>query len=272
MTYSYPLIIFPEELWTTSRNKIASSSKEIGFYLIGTRWRDRYLIYDLVEFNYKIQSTTFLEGNALSKILLINSILPVLSLIGTLHSHPFISESKGLFPSAIDIENLRNQHKDLLVLSSKNGAIRSFYFENHTLVELKTLIRPLKEEELPKIIWINGLRVIIPSGMSKWELNMYVIPKFADFLYNVYFNQSKLEIKTKDSYNLKIKPYIYLVRENSPFQIPYILFFEKSTSIKDLLNKITLIFSSARPKVKYKESYIDADTLVVNFSGEVLFL
>lgn len=240
-------VIFPTFLWNLIKRIITSDDLERAFYIIGSSWRDKLIVYDLVEFRYRERSKTHILGDLHQKALLIQSLPPGLKLLGIIHSHPFNHDEPSF--SEIDMRNFSEFGDGLFIVVSGSMNHYSLLMSGGERKECHLIIRDLNNDERPKILLVNGRwKLVIPAGSSKWEIERYGL----NYLSEVATREIVLGRLTihDNNLNLVLPSYFDVVKSWNLFRIPYRLYICKDT--EDVLKEIKLM-------IRYIFNYINCD-------------
>lgn len=242
--------IFPSFLWRLVGRIISDDQLERAFYIIGLAWRGILIIYDLVEFKYIERNKTHVIGDPHQKALLIQAIPPGLKLLGILHSHPF-DKGKPDF-STIDLRDFSNFGNGLFIVLSGSLEYNAVFMSGRESKECHITIRELRDHEKPRILIVNNRwKLIVPMGLSKWELEKYAPIHLSEAISReVILGRIKV---SETSADLALPDYFDVIKSWNPFKIPYRLYLQEST--EDVLNEIKLI-------IRYIFNYKDCELIL----------
>jgi len=250
--------IFPPFLWSAIEGIVKSDKLERAFYIIGFSWRGKLIIYDLVEFKYKERSQTHVLGDPHQKALLIQSLPPGLKLLGILHSHPF-DKGKPSF-SSIDMRDFSEFGEGLFIVVSGSMDHYSLFMSSEGSEECRLIVRDLEDVERPQTLIINGRwKLIVPAGLSKWELEKYALI----YLSEIVTRETVLgKLIIHGGYaDLVLPDYCDVVKSWNLFRIPYRLYIHGDT--KDVLKEVKLI-------IRYIFNYSDCELTLLKEKREAI--
>ncbi len=231
-------VIFPSFLWDSLRDIIRESDHEKAFFIIGTVWQDKIIIYDLIEFRYHHHNSTSVIGDPYQKVLLVQAIPPGLRILGIMHSHPFEIDQPEF--SSIDLNDFEEFGEGLFIVVSREMKYKAVITFNGRLEECELVIRDLTGDEEPRIISVNERwKLVIPNGSSRWEIENYS----GIYLSTIIANEAslgKLVIRGNVA-ELKLPEYYDLIKSWSKYKIPYRIYLANEN--KDVLNAVKLIIS-----------------------------
>ena len=232
------LFIFPNFFWNRLSTIISKEDTERAFYLVGTEWRNKTLIYDLVEFSYRSKSEVYVESNPEQIALLTQSLPAGLKIIGILHSHPFTTSLPTF--SEIDVSDFKKYESGLFIVVSKSLKYKAMVKESSDFIETDIIIKDLEKEEEPSLIKIGKRwNIIIPKGATKWEIQS-ILPQFFSDLVAKEFLLGKVLIKN-GQISLRLPIFVDVIKEWAPYKIPYRIYLrEKERNFEEILRKLIM--------------------------------
>ena len=227
--------IFPKFFWHKLSEILAQDTDERAFYLIGSEWGNKVLIYDLVEFNYEHRSPTYVESSVHQKSLLINALPIGVKIIGVLHSHPFTS-SKPRF-SQIDLRDFEEYDSGLFIVVSKTLEYTALYRDGENVDDAVLEIRDLEPDEDPVIFTMKKRwKIVIPKGMTKWEIERYVPIYFSEKVSREIL-LGKVSI-CDNALDFQFPLYLDIIKSWAPYKIPYRIYFRHNVNFKSQAKKL----------------------------------
>lgn len=247
--------IIPSFLWSRI-SKLCDCENEVAFFLIGSTLRNKILIYDMVEFSYEVQNRFSASSSPMQKIMLSTALLPSMKILGILHTHPF-SIDKPSF-SDQDLLTFHNYDFGLFILVSRSLDYVAVFLERDELSHVNLEIRPLKPDEIPVTLFWEDYKFVIPSGMSRWELEKYAPLYIGEIL------QKELMLCraiVKNNRIKLVKPiFIDVLKKWLPYPVLYRLYLTEYDNLEEaILSSIRNIFnySNCRIKLNLKERLVE---------------
>jgi len=238
-------VVFPRNIfkyiWERSRE-----SAEVGFFLIGISWRNKYIVYDALEFQYAYRSSTFVSHEPHMKNLIIQCLIPMQKLLGNAHSHPF---SEIPSPSGIDLATWRGYEEGIFLIFGKNDII-CVKVAHGEIEPIDIEIRSLLPEETPRHIAIGRWKIVFPAGMNHSELMLHIPPELSKLVVRE-IKLAKIAINpTKRVLRISWPNYVEVTHNYASYRIYF-----KGKS--DLHEKLKTLFGCEHFKTAYRSSLND---------------
>ena len=208
-------ILFEETLWMELLSDIKEEPLERAYHLVGSRFRDKLIVYEIFEFRYVDRSPSFVVSDPMGRILLTNSLPAGLRILGIVHSHPF-DNSENPKPSAIDIELAKEYYGEAIVTINNAGYATAVIYEDDGLIDINIEVRRLDTEK-PEIVYLQNTYCVVPTLMTVFERKMYFPRFYAEDIYRLYL------MSTYDKEGIRPPTYRWIwVRQ--VFEIPHKIF------------------------------------------------
>ena len=261
-----PYLLIIDELLKQIRNTIRKSSLETGFYLIGIwdEFRGESIVIDFFEFNYLKRNSTFIEVDPCTKIMLINALPIGLSILGHVHSHPFLKSSNLINPSSIDISTFSSYEKGFFGISNIEGETIFYYFDGKKLTKINYSTinyKEFTERCLLKLYTVDIFPVVVKSKASNWEIYSIIFKGYQDKS-NLLNILSKIKLK-ENKIEIQKPAWIDIIKLDGIFKIPYRLYFHSNEKIpltfkiKNLFGNNIEIYNEKKEKINMNDDWLE---------------
>ena len=240
-------VIIPKTVFNTVRDSVINEEKETGFFLIGYKnsLLSEIIVVDTIEYDYIERTSSFILSNPEQKILLHNSLPIGVSVIGNLHSHPFVGDPINLTPSLTDLKTYQDYREGVFGLMNGKGDL-SFFTVND---QIRRIPFQIVEDNYIKSVFyvanIDDFKALIDTRLNNWQVMSLIHSELIEKVSLIYRNSKIFIDEGKITIN---KPqWLDLIKSDSILPIPYRIFYFDENEIK---SRIETLFGKRKFEIK----------------------
>lgn len=278
-------VIITPALFEYAVERGEETASEVGFFLVGLIDNSVAYVHDLIEFDYDEKTPISVKSGIEIKAILSSAIPIGLRLLGNMHKHPGFLEYSGT-----DRDNYLQYASSgrpcvFLIYQLRPTKVQAYTVNNGNIKIIEHEIRELEEKEKIRLFDVDfpvSLKVAAPTSTKMLYLKLKMLSEMDTHIRNRMFkplfrngNRVLSDDETiPEITELEVEPLYPIDVCLGINQIPYRLFFEHNSTVKELREKLMKVFNYPPEFNLFSENLglVKENQNLKNFVGDVLFI